>query len=326
MVDDPSGNRFTKCATSEEERARLACEVRVLRALAHPGVVRLIDVAGGDPPDALVLERVTGGSLGRMLGAPTREVVQFGAELATTIADIHDVGWTHGAIRPEHVLVDAQRRPVICGCRSAAPAAPEDRRRLQDIGDLTRLIRELLPPDIDRRLRRILAEPTRRRRANARLIARRLLAWTDSPRPHRRRRLVSYRYGAAASLGVASIAIAGGVFAGDHRRPPACPVIDAGCRASEWVPPRPYHLSVAGPKVIVLGRWECTGDVFPAVLALDAGSVWAFRGWPRPERPEAASLVGQVPGARSLIVLPSPSGCDRIGVITTGRTVVLDPR
>lgn len=320
VVDDPSGNRVTKCATTEADRARLAAEARALRNLAHPGVVRLIEVAGGDPPTALVLERVGGGSLGRMLAAPTQEVVRFGASLATTVADLHDVGWIHGAIRAEHVLVDGRGRPVLCGFGSAAPSASSDRSRRRDVSDLIRLMLELLPPEIDAKLRRALADRRWRRHSDARTLARRLLAQTET---QRHRRLAPSRYVAAAALTVAG-AVSIPLWAGDHRSPTKCPAVDDGCAAT-WRPPSRYRLAFNGPRVIVIGRWGCAEQAYPAVLALDSGAVWVFRRWPRAGHPSVATLVGQVDGARSLGVLPS-SGCDRITVYTSGRTVVLDPR
>jgi serine/threonine protein kinase len=320
VIDDPLGNRVTKCATTDAERTRLVSEARALRALAHPGVVRLIEVVG-DPPAALVLERVTGGPLGRMRGTPIREVARLAAALATTVADMHDVGWIHGAIRLEHVLLDGRDQPVLCGFGSAAPVGKGDVRLSQDLDDLARLILALLPAEVDGKLQRYLARPRRLRKPDARQIAGRMLLATESQPRHPR---VSRRYVAAAGLAIAA-AVSVAILAGDHRTAPSCRAVDAGCAAAQWTPPRTYRLAFNGPKVVVVGRWDCNAIAYPAVLALDTGAVWVFRGWPRPDRPAIATLAGLVLGARSLSVLPSSSGCDRIAVSTPNRVVVVDP-
>jgi hypothetical protein len=112
--------RAVKKAETRRERERLAAEAGILAAAAHPGVVRLVDVIGGSPPTALVLGRIDGpalSELGRRLD--WAEVAGLGAALATTVADLHELGVVHGSVRAEHVLLDEAGRPVLCGFGAA---------------------------------------------------------------------------------------------------------------------------------------------------------------------------------------------------------------
>lgn len=52
----------------------------------------------------------------------------MGAALATTLADLHEIGVVHLAVEPEHVLIDGDGRPVLCGfgsARYACATSPE---------------------------------------------------------------------------------------------------------------------------------------------------------------------------------------------------------
>jgi hypothetical protein len=101
---------------ADEERARvLLREAEVLEAARHPGVVELVGVDDHAGRPALVTTLVDGADLA---SRPAMAVAQASAVLAgvaSTLADLHDVGVVHGAVAPEHVLVTVDGRPVLCG-------------------------------------------------------------------------------------------------------------------------------------------------------------------------------------------------------------------
>ena len=93
-------------------------ELAVLRAVAHPHVVRLHhSVVLDDGRVALVLDLVDGGTLGSVMAQrgqlSSGEVVTVMAPLAQALADLHADGVQHGDLAPGNVLFDRSGRPVL---------------------------------------------------------------------------------------------------------------------------------------------------------------------------------------------------------------------
>ena len=187
VISDEAGLTH-KLATTADERQRLHQEAGVLRLAAHPGIVQLVGTEGADPPAALVLRTVPGGNLSTLGPQPAAVVAGLGAALATTVADLHALGFSHGAIAAEHVLLDEGGRPVLCslgrGERSVERSANE-RLCTDDVHALARMLLDLVPSAAPTRVTRILqgvARPHRRARTrrlrphDARWLARRLVA------------------------------------------------------------------------------------------------------------------------------------------------------
>ena len=169
-----------KQAQSEPERRQIQGEAAVLTAVAHPGVVQLLTTEG-DPVDTLVLRRVGAGSVDDLRHADVEVLAGVGASLATTVADLHEIGFVHRAITGPHVLLDEQGSPVLCGFGRALgplPGAELAAHRVEDVRAIAAILLELVPTG-DRRLRSVLqaAEGGRRwsRRGDARWLARRLV-------------------------------------------------------------------------------------------------------------------------------------------------------
>ena len=137
--------RVRKIAESPAEAERLAAEARVLAVAARPGVVRILEVVGGDPPSELVLENVDGVSLAGLCRPLTwPEVAGLGAALATTLGDLHDIGVVHRSVAEDQVILDGEGRPVLCGFGKAAVHPERRAARLESAEDLTALASLLL--------------------------------------------------------------------------------------------------------------------------------------------------------------------------------------
>jgi serine/threonine protein kinase len=100
---------------------RVAEEAAALRAVRHPGVVELVDVVDG----ALRTARVDGRSLADLPPLRPDEVAGVAAAVATTLADLHEMGVVHGGIEAAHVLVGADGRIVLCSLGRPAEAADD---------------------------------------------------------------------------------------------------------------------------------------------------------------------------------------------------------
>ncbi|HUP70271.1 MAG TPA: hypothetical protein VM142_10710 [Acidimicrobiales bacterium] len=89
---------------------RVPEEAAALRAGRHPGVVELVDAT----EDVLRTHMVDARPVGELVPLAAAEVAGLAAAVATTLADLHDLGVVHGGIDPSHVLLTAAGRPVLC--------------------------------------------------------------------------------------------------------------------------------------------------------------------------------------------------------------------
>lgn len=176
--------------------ARLRRERERLEQAEHPGVVALAGPAAppgtGGAAAAGEYELRTwyaGEPVSRWTGA-LADVAGVGAAVASTLADLHEIGMVHGRLDATHVLLGADGRPRLCGF-----AEPGENRAADDVAALGRLVHELLAraPDDRRGLlrgrrasaaaRRALADvaglaidPVPARRPSARRLAEAILA------------------------------------------------------------------------------------------------------------------------------------------------------
>ncbi len=114
-------------------------EAAALRAAAHPGVVELVDATDG----VVRTRRVEGRTLGDTRPLTAEEIAGVAGAVATTLADLHDLGIAHGGVDATHVIVADEGRPVLCSLgRGGEPA--------DDVAALGRLVTEMLvrrPPE-----------------------------------------------------------------------------------------------------------------------------------------------------------------------------------
>ena len=97
--------------------ARFAREARALAAAAHPGVVAVFDVEAGDAwtgrEPFFVMELCSGGSLADRLSGGARldpgDVIPILVAIADGLAELHRRGMVHRDVKPQNILLGADR-------------------------------------------------------------------------------------------------------------------------------------------------------------------------------------------------------------------------
>lgn len=112
-----------------------ARELAVLARVDVEGLVRFheaVGLAGETPSVAVVLDRVRGGSLARVVAArghlSAGETVTVLAPVARALAGLHAAGVVHGDVSPGNVLLELNGRPVLAdlGVSSVAGSGPDE--------------------------------------------------------------------------------------------------------------------------------------------------------------------------------------------------------
>lgn len=161
---EPSGPVVVKSGSGPAAR-RLRRERDRLARAVHPGVVALagahgddagVDAAEGDGDDpgahagadaagdgcgddAVELRTCYAGEPVARWGGSVAAVAGLGAAVASTLADLHEMGLVHGRLDSSHVLVADDGRPRLCGLAGAEGAVASD-----DVEALGALLGELL--------------------------------------------------------------------------------------------------------------------------------------------------------------------------------------
>jgi hypothetical protein len=305
---DRSVGVVTKMAQTPADIARLRREAVVLNQARHPGVVELIAVKD---PHELCFRATDARCLADCLADGAQrwtmaELAAFGAEAATTVADLHDIGVIHGQLTAHHVLIGSDRRPVLCSLGHQAEG-PED-----DVAALGQLLRQLQSgvvasggPGASGPFDQAIlpaTHPDPGRRPTARALARRL-AEPASPR-----RLTVTRGPGLAAAAVLIVVAAAALW----------------LRPGSAVPGGRFQVNEPADPVAV-GRWTCR-ILLPALLRPATGEVWVWDGWPRGRRPVTGQLASQVAGATSLRAVTARPGCDTLLITRrTGPPVAIDP-
>ena len=114
---------FEKVAETPADDGLLHQEGWILGLAAHPGIVTVMATPlPSDSPAILQTRAVPGRPLAAMDELSESEIAGLGAAVATTVADLHDVGITHRRLSADHIVVDTTGRPVLCGFSQAAAA------------------------------------------------------------------------------------------------------------------------------------------------------------------------------------------------------------
>ncbi|MSP55234.1 MAG: serine/threonine protein kinase [Myxococcales bacterium] len=121
-------------SASPRIRARFAREVRVLRALSHPGIVRVIEAGEQDGRPWVALQFVDGPDLAQhaltLRKRPSAERAararSYAVDLCEALAVIHDAGLVHRDVKPANVLLAPNGHVVLTDFGVVAELASDE--------------------------------------------------------------------------------------------------------------------------------------------------------------------------------------------------------
>ncbi|MEK7413514.1 MAG: serine/threonine-protein kinase [Planctomycetota bacterium] len=126
-------------------RQRFLREGQAAAKISHANVVQVFEAGVHQNTPYLVMELVVGHSLGSLLdevsrksgkptGLPPKSVISLGTGIALGIQAIHAVGIVHRDIKPDNVMVSADRTPKVADLGLAKEVADPDALRLTGTG------------------------------------------------------------------------------------------------------------------------------------------------------------------------------------------------
>ncbi|MBC7442919.1 MAG: hypothetical protein H7311_10455 [Ramlibacter sp.] len=149
----PAGSVALKVFRAETDDASIEREVRALTETSPGRLAGLLDVATlPDGRMCLVLEQLTGGTLGRYLAerpwVEREEAVTILAPVVAAVAELQAIGLAHLGVTPAVILFDSLGRPVLTGLgrlRSLPEPGPACAALAEDaVGSLRQLVRSVL--------------------------------------------------------------------------------------------------------------------------------------------------------------------------------------
>jgi tRNA A-37 threonylcarbamoyl transferase component Bud32 len=335
-----------------DEEPRLKKEAALLAQARHSGVVVLLDSGQDDRGPWIRLEDAGDVTLETLLagGSSTSVLLAVLTTVATTIADLHDVGLVHGAIDASHVLVDDKGHALLCSFGRGGRIEESDPR--VDIAALVQLVEAVLDDDLSpelsdlldrahdgrasglqaaRDLSDALGRAARRGRTRPGDSSRVLRPRTSSIGTHSRRPSVPVLVIAAFVAGgvvVVVLVLAGVNRAQPHRRassrlPATAGVLFTYRRGVLTLAGQRFAVGEAGDQVAV-GRWSC-GPVEVALLRPN-GELYVFDHLARKGLDQEGRLVARAPAATWLRAQPAHQpGCDLLAVGNAKGSAVVRP-
>ena len=123
VVDRSAPGVFTKTGFGAVSAPAVRREAEVLTSMRHPRVPAVIDVI--DDGDRVRLDVVDAGrfDLSHRVIGDASTAVRIAAGLLSAVAEIHELGWAHGSLAAEHVVVGSKFNVTLCSWSRAIDLA-----------------------------------------------------------------------------------------------------------------------------------------------------------------------------------------------------------
>ena len=115
------GQRILVKSAAGRERSRLRHEAEVLGLLQLSGLVDMLELKEEDDQTLLLLLDNGPRTLLWPLDMTGEELLRALQRCCTAVEQLHAAGWSHGSLRPEHVLLGARGRPKLCSLGDSQP-------------------------------------------------------------------------------------------------------------------------------------------------------------------------------------------------------------
>jgi serine/threonine-protein kinase len=116
-----------------EAKTRFLTEARTLAQFNHPGIVRVFEVFEANNTAYLVMEALTGETLGTKIARakklPEETVKKLALELCDALSVVHGVGLLHRDIKPDNIFLTSNARVVLIDFGSARSFRASERTR-----------------------------------------------------------------------------------------------------------------------------------------------------------------------------------------------------
>mmetsp|Transcript_9864 Transcript_9864/g.25377 ORF Transcript_9864/g.25377 Transcript_9864/m.25377 type:complete len:612 (-) Transcript_9864:312-2147(-) len=100
-----------------EDVVALEQEIRAIKVLTHPNIVRLFDLIHGKNQICLIMTYLPGGNVYEYISTHhplgVTEIQTFFAGVLQAVGYMHQRGFSHRDIKPENVLLDTDKNPVL---------------------------------------------------------------------------------------------------------------------------------------------------------------------------------------------------------------------
>lgn len=153
---DPCALKIAKSEIADAAQW-LAEERRVLDAVQHPQLVRLLGAGTAEAMPFLLLEWLEGEPLLDLVRSrrrlPVRQALEILEPLSAAVVAIHARGLAHGDIRPQNVLVVPRRGAMLIDPGPGEPVAPRESlagRDVRRLGELLHLMVTGTIPELGR--------------------------------------------------------------------------------------------------------------------------------------------------------------------------------
>ena len=121
-------------------RARLRREAVILAEVRGPGLVQLIGIEDADEHTDLVLADAGDHTLADPAGVPTEILRRALVSTCASIGEMHRLGWAHGGIEAQHIVLNRRGRSRLCSLGSAVSLAADPGARDRDLLALSHLV------------------------------------------------------------------------------------------------------------------------------------------------------------------------------------------